>query len=232
MARPVRPRTISRASRKPAAPFQCRLVVMVKVAHIGRVKTRLARQVGGVEAVRFYRHTVEAVLGRLGRDPRWHTQLSVSPDSGITNAFWPKGMERKPQGPGELGCRRQRIMDTAGRGPAIIIGTDIPAICASDIARAFAILKAHDAVLGPTPDGGYWLAGLKRCPRVVMPFKNVRWSTAHAFDDTAANCKHLNLGAAATLSDVDNQADLHACRSWFGRRILPSPTIMTPGTSR
>ena len=233
-ARPVRPSTLSKASRKPAAPFQCRLVVMVKAPHMGRVKTRLAREAGGGEAVRFYRHTVQAVLGRLWRDPRWRTQLSVAPDSAITNPFWPKGVERRRQGSGDLGCRMQRIMDDAGPGPVIIIGTDIPAIRASDIARAFAVLKTHDAVLGATPDGGYWLAGLKRCPRVVRPFENVRWSTVHAFDDTAANFKHLplGLGAAATLSDVDNKADLHACQSWFGRRILPSPTIMTSGTSR
>jgi uncharacterized protein len=232
VGRPIRPRTITKASRKPATPFQCRLVVMVKVAHMGRVKTRLARQVGGTEAVRFYRHTVQAVLGRVGRDRRWHTQLSVAPDSGITNSFWPRNIDRRRQGLGDLGQRMPRIMDEAGPGPLIIIGTDIPAIRASHIAQAFTLLKSHDAVLGPTPDGGYWLVGLRRCPRIVKPFEGVRWSTAHTLDDTAANLKHLRLGTTATLSDVDDRADLRSCQSWFGRRVLPSRTIMSPNNSR
>ena len=54
-----------KASRKPAAPFRCRLVIMGRVPVAGRVKTRLARGIGVSEAVRFYRSVSRVVLRRL-----------------------------------------------------------------------------------------------------------------------------------------------------------------------
>ena len=230
--RPIWPRPRSKAPRKSAAPFQCRLVVMLKVPAMGRVKTRLAQETGAVEALRFYRHTVQSVLGRAGRDRRWHTELSITPDTGVSNRFWPLGAARRRQGQGDLGQRMQRIMDEARPGPVIIIGTDIPAIHPNHIARAFTLLKGRDAVLGPAPDGGYWLAGLTRCPRIIKPFQNVRWSTEHARADTAANLKGLDLGMVTLLSDVDSRAELRDCQNWFGRRVLPFDVVHGSTISR
>jgi uncharacterized protein len=116
----------------------------------------------------------------------------------------------------------QRIFDEAGPGPVIIIGTDIPAITPAHIAKAFAQLRANDAVLGPTPDGGYWLVGLKRCPRVARPFNGVRWSSAGTLADTAFNLRDVEVAIADLLPDVDNAADLANCKDWFGRHTLPA----------
>ena len=223
MALPInRPAKLVKASRNPAAPFQCRLVVMAKVPELGRVKTRLARQVGGVEAVRFYRHTLASVLSRVGFDPRWHTSLSVAPDTGITHRIWPRNLRRCAQGAGDLGCRMQRIMQCHPPGPVIIVGTDIPAIRPADIANAFKRLQRADAVFGAAPDGGYWLVGLRRSPRILRPFRDVRWSSPATLSDTTANLTTHAIERAATLSDVDNAEDLATCRGWYGRRILPA----------
>lgn len=195
---------------------------MAKVPAMGRVKTRLARQAGAGEATRFYRHAMASVIGRLGRDPRWRTSLSIAPDSGVGARVWPSHLPRRPQGDGDLGSRMQRIMDRQPPGPLIIIGTDIPAIRPAHIAYAFAVLKGGDAVLGPAVDGGYWLVGLKRSPAILRPFEGVRWSSASTLIDTAANLPGHAIAAAAVLSDVDSVEDLRACRNWFGRRILPA----------
>lgn len=198
-----------------------RLVVMVKEPRAGRVKTRLARQIGSVAATSFYRQAAAAVVRRLSASSGWKTCLAVAPDETTASRFWPRGVRRIPQGRGDLGQRMQRIMHCAGPGPIIIIGTDIPAIRRSHIAAAFQALSRGDAVLGPTPDGGYWLVGLKRSPRIVSPFRDVRWSSEHAYSDTARNLAGLRLTRTTSLADVDDAEGWGAARSWAGRITLP-----------
>ena len=160
-------------------------------------------------------------LMRLGRDPRWRAVLAVSPDSDASAPFWPRGIERLPQGSGDLGMKMQRLFRRLPSGPAIIVGSDIPAIKASDIARAFRLLGNGDAVLGRAPDGGYWLVGLRRSPRVLAPFANVRWSGPHALADTLRNLQGRRVAFAATLGDVDTAKDYRRLRGSWERLIAP-----------
>ena len=121
---------------------------MAKGPLAGRVKRRLAASIGVVSAARFYRTCLAHTLIRLGRDPRWRSVLAVSPDSDVSAPFWPRGIERVPQGSGDLGVKMQRLFRRLPPGPAIIVGSDIPAISPSDIARAFRLLGNDDAVFG------------------------------------------------------------------------------------
>ncbi len=194
---------------------------MLKIPILGRVKTRLARQVGAVAATAFYRHTSAAVLGRLARDRRWETSLAVTPDRGVCNGVWPRSIKRQAQGGGDLGARMQRIMAHPSPGPVIIIGTDIPAVRACHIAAAFRLLGSVRAVLGPARDGGYWLVGMRRCPRVERPFQNVRWSSEHALADTLAKLQPPHVALTSVLGDVDNAHDLSLTNGLHGRRTLP-----------
>jgi len=90
----------------------------------------------------------------------------------------------------------------------VVIGADIPAITPDHIAGAFTDLGKNDLVFGPATDGGYWLVGAKRRPHIINPFSNVRWSTAHALDDTLAGTPNgAHIGFVETLSDVDDVAD-------------------------
>ncbi len=192
--------------------FGPRLVVMVKAPLVGRVKSRLARDVGPVEAARFYRVATAALLRRLGRDRRWSTVLAVTPDRMRAAPFWPQDLPRIGQGPGNLGRRMQGVMDLLPPGPVVIIGSDIPGIRPEHIGKAFRFLGAADAVFGPAADGGYWLIGLKRRPRVPQIFGNVRWSTEHALADTLANCRGLNVRFLEVLEDVDTGAEYRRWR--------------------
>jgi uncharacterized protein len=219
--RVAKPANTRKASRHAAALFRLRLVIMAKVPVMGRVKTRLAAEVGATQAVRFYRATLTAVAVRLGRDPRWHTSLAVAPDTGIASPALPRHVPRVAQGGGDLGSRMQRVMDRRERGPLIIVGTDIPAITPAHIAEAFRHLRGRDAVIGPAPDGGYWLVGLRRSPRIPKPFAGVRWSSEATLADTIANLGWSAVGRAAQLADVDNAVELAACRGHFGRIVRP-----------
>jgi rSAM/selenodomain-associated transferase 1 len=192
---------------------------MAKVPVAGRVKTRLAAEAGVATAVRFARHSLAALVQRVGRNAPWSTTLAVTPDSAAAGRLWPRRVLLTRQGGGDLGGRMQRPFDCAPPGPAVIVGTDVPHITRAHIWAAFRLLGRHDAVLGPAEDGGYWLIGLKRRPRVLRPFQGVRWSTPHALSDTLTNLRGRSVARLVTLFDVDTAADLARCAGSFGRRV-------------
>lgn len=186
------------------------LVVMSKVPLLGRVKTRLAKGIGAVAATRFFRQTSLDLINRLGRDPRWSLVLALSPDRAVHDAgHWPTGVPRIAQGGGTLGERMGRLMRDLPAGPVVIVGGDIPGISARHIAQAFQALGRADVVVGPAEDGGYWLVGMKRCPRVVPIFDDVRWSSPFALADTLANVTRAGLRVEylETLPDIDTGDD-------------------------
>ena len=193
---------------------------MAKTPVAGRVKTRLAREVGVATATRFARHAAMAVLARMANHPAWHTIVAVTPDGGTRRRSWPPYADHVPQGHGDLGLRMQRLMDRMAPGPVVIIGTDIPGIRVDHIRDAFRLLGQHDAVFGPATDGGYWLVGLRRRPRVPRIFQAVRWSSPHALADTVANLSGLSVARVAVLSDVDTAQDFARCTPIAGRRVI------------
>ena len=189
------------------------LIVMAKVPRPGRVKTRLARDIGSVAAAWWFRQQLRTLMRKID-DPRWRLVLAVSPDiEGLQSRVWPGHLERWPQGRGTLGDRMARMLRRAAPGPACVIGADIPGVGRPQIAAAFAALGDHDAVFGPAPDGGYWLVGLKH-PRRQPPtfFRNVRWSTPHALADSAASLPDHRIAHVQTLRDVDTVDDLPMTR--------------------
>ena len=197
------------------------LVVFVKASRLGTVKTRLAADVGAVEAWRFYRQSTAAILGRVGRDPRWACQLAVTPDSDA--GPWPGNLPRRPQGPGDLGARMARVLRHMPPGPVIIIGTDIPGLTAAHVEGGFRALADKDMVFGPSPDGGFWLIGARRRPPPRELFRAVRWSSEHALADTLANLGlRMKVSFLDQLNDIDDGADY---RRWkaenkYGDAIL------------
>lgn len=188
---------------------------MLKEPRPGRVKTRLACDIGTIDATWWVRHQTARLLRRL-RDPRWDLILAVAPDAaGLASRAWPPGLERMPQGSGNLGDRMARVMRSRPPGPVCIIGGDIPGITGRHITRAFKTLGAHDAVFGPAPDGGYWLVGLKRVGAIPAGFlANVRWSGRHALADSMHTVPDARIALADALQDVDTAADLAQAKSW------------------
>ncbi len=206
---------------KPERGLRRSLVVMAKEPRCGAVKTRLARDIGAVKATGFYRRTLANVSARLANDPRWNTLISVSPDTSIGSPAWPPGPDLIGQGDGDLGARMQRVFDCLPKGPVVIIGTDIPEISNRHISRAFAALGAHDAVLGPCEDGGYWLVGQRRTPKILNIFAGVRWSSPHTLDDTLTNLRRSRVSLIDHLGDVDDGPGHRRLGHAAARIVLP-----------
>ncbi|MEM9784316.1 MAG: TIGR04282 family arsenosugar biosynthesis glycosyltransferase, partial [Pseudomonadota bacterium] len=188
------------------------LIIFVKEPRPGRVKTRLARDIGRVGAAWWFRHQTQRLIRRVGHDPRWKTLLAVSPDrEGCASRVWPAHLPRIGQGQGDLGRRMVRALNraSADAAPVAVVGADVPGIDRPSIARAFALLGRADVVLGPSPDGGFWLIG--RAPGACWPaglLDGARWSTSHALDDTLARLGPRRTLMTDTLSDIDRRADL------------------------
>ncbi|MDA7948474.1 MAG: TIGR04282 family arsenosugar biosynthesis glycosyltransferase [Hyphomicrobiaceae bacterium] len=200
------------------------LVVMAKEPRCGAVKSRLAKDIGSVAATAFYRNALRNVTARLVRDPRWNTLIAVTPDTAVAAPVWPSAFGYVCQGSGDLGARMQGLFDTLPPGPVVFIGTDIPEITAAHVANAFTALGSNDAVIGPGDDGGYWLIGLRRTPKIPRAFEGVRWSSPHTLDDTLANLRHSRVAMLDQLTDVDDGRSYHRLGTASARRILPLAT--------
>jgi len=184
------------------------VILMVKAPRPGRVKSRLSKLIGSSEALRFYRVTTARLIRSLSRDPRWRLAIAVTPDTDCYASFWPAEVPRIRQGRGALGARMVRLLSLSSRQPVVVIGSDIPGVRPAHMADALRQVTGSNLVLGPAPDGGYWLIarGAGARPFKSGVFDNVRWSTAFAMDDTIAAWGGP-VGFAPQLADVDTIAD-------------------------
>jgi rSAM/selenodomain-associated transferase 1 len=196
------------------------LAIFVKAPVMGRAKTRLAQGLGAVHAMRVYRALVGETVRRLARDPRWRTVLAVTPDSFARNSAFaqlmPANIPRIPQGAGDLGRRMARVFKSLTPGPAVIVGCDIPDLCAEDVALAFRALRRADVVLGPAHDGGYWLIGFARAKNAHALASPIRWSSRHALSDTREALHGSRAALLRTLTDIDTVEDYECWRSTQG----------------
>lgn len=210
------------------------LAIFAKAPRLGQVKRRLAKEIGAVAAWRFQRATLAALLRALARDPRWRTTLWLTPDPcarGLRvknipsrgNVFSLRGgvFSLRGQGRGDLGARMRRAFLARTHGPVVLVGSDIPALGAKQVSRAFALLGRHDLVFGPAKDGGYWLIASAQRRGRMPALAPVRWSSPHALADTRARFdKRHTVALLDPLEDVDDGA---AYRRWRAKKKSPSP---------
>jgi rSAM/selenodomain-associated transferase 1 len=195
---------------------RAQLILFVRAPRLGGGKRRLARDIGAVRALRFERLMLARLIRRLGGDRRWRLRLAVTPDWTVRRARYFFGVGAAGQGPGDLGMRMRRALAQAPPGPVVLVGADIPALQARHIAAAFRLLGRRDLVFGPAADGGFWLVGARRRPRLPPLFARVRWSSPDALADTIAGLpRGVSAGFAETLDDVDDGAAYRRLRGRF-----------------
>lgn len=200
------------------------LVLFLKEPRMGRVKRRLAADIGMTAALSFYRRSIARAL-TLSRDKRWRTVIAVTPDrAAFGSGLRPLGCvaARIPQGRGDLGLRMARAFRRLAPAPTVIVGGDIPEMTAAHICAAFRALRAHDVVFGPSADGGFWLVGTRRAELAPAMFKNVRWSSPYALADARANLpRRFKLAKVQNLDDVDDGESYRRFRERARGAALP-----------
>jgi rSAM/selenodomain-associated transferase 1 len=186
--------------------------VMARAPVAGRVKTRLARGLGTIEATRRYRALLDATLRALSRDPRWRLIVAVTPTTSASARLWRRlapGAEVVAQSDGGLGRRMAALLARAGPSPVAVVGSDIIDLRGRHVADALAALRGHDAVLAPAADGGFWLCAVRghraRFPRVGEgAFAGIAWSRA----DTGAATRAALTKAGFRVGTGPQRADL------------------------
>ena len=182
------------------------LIVFARSPAIGVGKTRLARDIGAVEAWRVYRIMSARVLWAV-RDPRWRTVVRLE-GRGLDTA-WPR-LPVEPQGRGDLGARLTRALRAHARNGVAVIGVDTPEVSRAHIASAF---RARNAI-GPATDGGFWLLALGSRRARSVKLEGIRWSSAHTLADTLQVLGRLS--ELETLTDVDDGHSLRSSRRMRG----------------
>jgi uncharacterized protein len=216
------------------------LIVFMRYPERGKVKSRLAEEVGTEEAYRVYRMLCRRTLG-IAADFRHE-----NPDVRIFVSFTPRGKQSQlqqeypgpwtfvPQAGTHLGDRMGRAFDSvlsAGFRHAVLIGTDLADLQTMDIEQAFRTIEGGSAVLGPARDGGFYLIGLDRpCPS-ALSFRD--WGTNQIHDRTSRALMEagLSVGRTAVRRDVDRIEDLAFLRQdtlLRGRLSVIVPTLGPP----
>lgn len=187
------------------------------------VKTRLIPALGAVGAARLASAMLEDVWRTVEACP------GVRPILATTRpGEFPIPVRKADiwlQGEGNLGERIERVvMRGIEQSVSVMaIGADTPAFTATHLRTALECLKSHEAVLGPSIDGGFYLVGLRRCPRGL--FSSIPWSTAETCQALRERLRQHDFSVAELepLFDVDTPADI----ATLGAYLTTHPSVQS-----
>jgi len=183
---------------------QTTVVVLAKDPVPGRVKTRLQTRFSPAEAARLARAAIDDTFAAVRAAGPAH--VIAAWDGTGTDAV-PADVEVLAQVDGGVDRRIEAALAHAfvgAAGPVLLVGMDTPQLTTTDLDIDW---TSTDAVLGRTPDGGYWVIGLRSCvPGGVL---GVPMSTDHTGADQLDRLRSLGLRVAllGDLDDVDTPAD-------------------------
>lgn len=184
------------------------LIIFTRNPELGKVKTRLAKEVGDQSALEIYefllRHTVSVT-----RDLEFTLEVHYS--EGIQhNDIWDEGIYiKKQQIEGGMGEKMEEAFLSGfknGYKNIIIIGSDLYDLTREELEGAFKALQTFEYVLGPAEDGGYYLLGMSTFNPEI--FKNKAWGTDTVLRDTLIDLKNAQLQLLEERNDVDVYEDI------------------------
>jgi hypothetical protein len=214
------------------------IVIFAKEPHPGRIKLRLNRLLGPEKTAELCRcfilDTLDMIrplsIGRkdvayLPEDARDYFRNLVAPYLEISTF---------PQQGYDTGERLQHAFQhemSGGATDIVVINTDTPSLPQQFVTDAFDALKKVDIVVGPTFDGGIYLAGSRLPTRVL--FEDVPWGTPDVFRQIVHNVTAAGLGLKTLPPwyDVDTEHSYHFLKahllalSHAGMKGLPAATL-------
>lgn len=197
------------------------LIIFSKAPRPGTVKTRMQPELSPDQSRTLYMAMVEDLTATFANADSFNLLIHYWPtDAGPEMEHW-LGADKHftPQHEGNLGAKMHLAFAdvlNSGYEKVAIIGSDLPSLNENDIESAYQLLDAHDAVFGPTDDGGYYLVALKNAQPVL--FESVEWSTPAVFEQTLANAQRANLSVGQLIEkrDIDNIEEVQ--RLWASIR--------------
>jgi rSAM/selenodomain-associated transferase 1 len=178
----------------------------------GKVKTRLAKEIGTESAACFYRRVAEYVLKRTAPADSGYLRIVFYTPDMMMQRFedWLQDEMLRVQRGADVGERMENALEEMfrmGAEKAVVVGADIPGLHKGIIDRAFQYLDSADLVIGPAMDGGYYLIGMKSTHPEI--FRDITWGTGEVFRKTVLNIEKMGLRyrTVETLFDVDGLED-------------------------
>ncbi|MDA8412201.1 MAG: TIGR04282 family arsenosugar biosynthesis glycosyltransferase [Desulfobacteraceae bacterium] len=180
----------------------------------GRVKTRLARDLGDEAACDLYRAMVADCIANVRGAGFPLFLFHDGPDAGGLPPEWRAAADRTFSQEGDsLGERMdaafQRSFASGAKG-VILTGSDIPGIDAGLLHSAQGAMNEHDVVFSPAHDGGYCLVASRNCRYHNGMFQGIPWSTSAVLETTIAVCsaQGLSYDLLEPRQDIDTMNDL------------------------
>jgi rSAM/selenodomain-associated transferase 1 len=200
------------------------VAVLAKAPLPGFAKTRLIPALGAEGAALLQARLVEHAVATACAAVTGPVTLWATPDEShpLFQAIGAGlGVALARQGGGDLGARMLAAIEAANT-PALVIGTDCPALTSDHLRTAAGILRGDaDAVVIPAEDGGYALIGMRAPARTL--FSDMHWSAPGVMDETRRRLTDLGLTwqEPVTLWDLDLPADLERLREIGLHHLIP-----------
>lgn len=204
------------------------VAVLARAPVPGFAKTRLIPSLGAeaaadLQAAFILRTLQTALAAGLGPVSLWCAPDCAHPLFGRCRRDF--AVSLYPQCAGNIGERMAfAFADLCLEGPALLVGTDCPALTPGHLKRAAQVLrKGCDAVFFPAEDGGYVLAGLRRATPLL--FQDIPWGGPEVMVATRQRLRQAacRWQEPASLWDVDRPGDIARLRAsglmdgWFER---------------
>lgn len=184
------------------------LIIFAKYPELGKVKSRLAHDIGDEKALDIYKE----LLRITESETRKLTNCDVVIYWADKKCFnhW-KSEKKQIQNGSNLGERmKNAFVDSFNTGykKVIIIGTDLPNISSKIINEGFNSLDTNSVVFGPASDGGYYLLGMNKMIGEI--FVNKPWSQSNLLKLSTIELDELNVKYTLLeeLNDIDTLKDL------------------------
>ena len=184
------------------------LIIFTRNPELGKCKTRLAATVGDGAALAIYklllRHTAS-----ITRDLAVQKSVYYSEEIWEEDIWDHKIYTKKLQEGSDLGERMHNAFTLGfeeGYNKIVIIGSDLYDVNQKDLEQAFTKLNAHDFVIGPAEDGGYYLLGMRKPNHTI--FQDKQWGTKTVLQATLKNLKGDNYTLLPYKNDVDYYEDI------------------------
>lgn len=197
------------------------IIVFAKEPRLGRVKTRLAKEISEKQALALYQSFLNDTLDCVRRLEKINPVLAWD---GEGDPSYLKSIAEDfmfyQQWSGDLGERMHHAFEHAyrqGASKIVIIGSDAPTLPSEFIKGAFDRLDQYDVVIGPSDDGGYYLVGLKTPDEHL--FVDTEWSVSTTRDQTLLQIKKSGKTVCMLPQwfDVDTKEDLDKLQESLAR---------------
>ena len=195
-----------------------RLLVFARLPEAGRVKTRLAAEIGLERALAVYESMLRDTIASIGPSTA-ETEIEFlwPPTPGANGAALRRAFATHAvamQTGETLGDRLSMAFSERfffhRTHKIVAIGVDDPLLPRELIDHAFALLDSCEYVLGPAEDGGYYLVGCRAMSFEPSIFQGIAWGTPSVLSNTIGRIAATGrtLATLPRRFDIDTAADL------------------------